>query len=46
MHYSTPPTCMSSTPFIEKKDVAFAYGDPPILNNINFSIQQGNFSAV
>ena len=24
---------MSSTPFIEMKDVAFAYGDRPILNN-------------
>ena len=37
---------MSSTPFIEMKDVAFAYGDRPILNNINFSIPQGNFAAV
>ncbi|MGN6973794.1 ABC transporter ATP-binding protein, partial [Neisseria sp. P0006.S006] len=33
----TPLSCMSSTPFIEMKDVAFAYGDRPILNNINFS---------
>ena len=37
---------MSSVPFIEIKDVAFAYGDRPILNNINFSIPQGNFAAV
>ena len=37
---------MSSVPFIEMKDVAFAYGDRPILNNINFSIPQGNFAAV
>lgn len=28
------------------KDVAFAYGDRPILNDINFSIPQGNFAAV
>ena len=37
---------MSSVPFIEMKDVAFTYGDRPILNNINFSIPQGNFAAV
>lgn len=37
---------MSPSPFIEMKDVAFAYGDRPILKNINFSIPQGNFAAV
>ena len=37
---------MSPFPFIEMKDVAFAYGDRPILKNINFSIPQGNFAAV
>ena len=37
---------MSPFPFIEMKDVAFAYGDLPILKNINFSIPQGNFAAV
>lgn len=37
---------MSPSPFIEMKDVAFAYGDRPILNDINFSIPQGNFAAV
>ena len=33
-------------PFIEMKDVAFAYGDRPILQNINFQIAQGNFAAI
>lgn len=33
-------------PFIEMKNVAFAYGDRPILQNINFKIAQGNFAAI
>lgn len=37
---------MTTSPFIEMKNVAFAYGDRPILQNINFTIQQGNFAAV
>lgn len=37
---------MTNTPFIEMKDVAFAYGERPILNNINFTIEQGNFAAI
>lgn len=37
---------MSTNPFIEMKNVAFAYGDRPILHNINFTIRQGNFAAV
>lgn len=37
---------MTPTPFIEMKDVAFAYGDRPILSNINFTIAQGTFAAV
>lgn len=37
---------MSHTPFIQMNNVAFAYGDRPILNNINFSIEQGTFAAV
>ncbi|HFC8518824.1 ABC transporter ATP-binding protein [Neisseria weaveri] len=35
-----------TTPFIEMKDVAFAYGDRPILKNISFHIQQGHFAAI
>lgn len=35
-----------STPFIEMKSVAFAYGTRPILKNINFSIEQGHFAAI
>lgn len=37
---------MNLLPFIEMKDVAFAYGDRPILHHINFKIQQGTFAAV
>ncbi|SUA44260.1 ABC transporter ATP-binding protein [Neisseria zoodegmatis] len=37
---------MTTSPFIEMKNVAFAYGDRPILQNINFTIRQGNFAAV
>ncbi len=37
---------MTTTSFIEMKDVQFAYGDRVILNNINFTIRQGNFAAV
>ncbi|MBF0803775.1 MULTISPECIES: ABC transporter ATP-binding protein [unclassified Neisseria] len=37
---------MSLSPFIEMKNVAFAYGERPILHNINFTIEQGNFAAV
>lgn len=35
-----------STPFIEMSDVAFSYGSRTILNNVNFSIDQGNFAAI
>lgn len=35
-----------NTPFIEMKNVAFAYGGRPVLNNINFTIKQGHFAAV
>lgn len=35
-----------TTPFIEMKNVVFAYGDRPILSNINFQIAQGNFAAI
>ena len=34
------------TPFIEMKDVVFAYGDRPILKNINFKLEQGSFTAI
>ncbi|PSJ80267.1 ABC transporter ATP-binding protein [Neisseria iguanae] len=37
---------MNPMPFIEMKEVAFAYGDRPILSNINFTIGQGAFAAV
>ncbi|MDO4907860.1 ABC transporter ATP-binding protein [Neisseria sp.] len=37
---------MSPPPFIEMKNVAFAYGERPILQNINFTIEQGNFAAI
>ncbi|MCF7521014.1 ABC transporter ATP-binding protein [Neisseria sp. ZJ106] len=37
---------MNNTPFIEMKNVAFAYGSRPILHDINFSIRQGDFAAV
>lgn len=33
-------------PYIEMKKVAFAYGDRPILNNISFTIEHGNFAAI
>ena len=35
-----------TTPFIEMQDVAFAYGDRPILNNVNLTIRQGAFAAI
>ncbi len=31
---------------IEFQNVAFAYGDLPILHNVNFSIEQGKFAAI
>lgn len=34
------------TPFIEFRQVAFSYGDRPILKNVNFSIAKGHFAAV
>lgn len=33
-------------PFIEMQDVAFAYGDRPILNNVNLNIRQGALAAI
>ncbi|QEY23841.1 ABC transporter ATP-binding protein [Neisseria animalis] len=35
-----------TTPFIEMKNVQFAYGERVILSNINFSVKQGDFAAV
>lgn len=35
-----------SQPFIEMQNVAFAYGGRPILNNVSFSIERGNFAAI
>ena len=40
------PMKQMSTPFIEMKDVAFAYGERPILSNINFHVEQGRFAAI
>lgn len=34
------------TPFIEFKNVAFAYGERAILRNINFTIEAGKFAAL
>ena len=33
-------------PFIEMQNVAFAYGERPILNNVSFQVAQGTFAAV
>ncbi|MDO4641921.1 MAG: ABC transporter ATP-binding protein [Neisseria sp.] len=33
-------------PFIEMKDVAFSYGERPILSNVNFHIERGTFAAI
>lgn len=35
-----------SQPFIECRNLAFAYGDRPILNNVSFTVETGRFSAV
>ncbi len=35
-----------STPFIEMKNVAFAYGTRQILNDISFTVAQGRFAAI
>ncbi len=35
-----------NTPFIEFKDVSFAYADRPILHNLNLTIEQKRFVAV
>ncbi|WP_037585816.1 ABC transporter ATP-binding protein [Stenoxybacter acetivorans] len=35
-----------TTPHIEMKQVAFAYGERPILNNISFTIETGHFAAI
>ncbi|OAM26360.1 MULTISPECIES: ABC transporter ATP-binding protein [Eikenella] len=35
-----------ATPFIEMQNVAFAYGDRPILNNVSFQVARGAFAAV
>lgn len=37
---------MSSDPFIEFRNVSFAYGERPILNNINLSIPRGKMVAI
>ena len=33
-------------PFIEMNNVAFAYGDRPILNGVSFAVERGSFAAV
>ena len=33
-------------PFIEMQNVAFAYGERPILNNVSFQVAQSTFAAV
>ena len=35
-----------ATPFIEMQNVAFAYGERPILNNVSFQVAKGTFAAV
>lgn len=35
-----------TTPFIEMQNVAFAYGERPILKNVSFQIPRGAFAAV
>lgn len=35
-----------AAPFIEMKHVAFAYGERPVLRDVNFSVEQGVFAAV
>lgn len=35
-----------NTPFVECRHVAFSYGTRPILQNVNFSIMQGQFAAI
>lgn len=35
-----------NTPFIEFQNVAFYYGDRPILKNVNFCIEEGHFAAI
>ncbi|MBH5329103.1 ABC transporter ATP-binding protein [Eikenella sp. S3360] len=35
-----------ATPFIEMQNVAFAYGDRPILKNVNFQVARGAFAAM
>ncbi|MDF0604377.1 ABC transporter ATP-binding protein [Neisseriaceae bacterium TC5R-5] len=37
---------MSSDPFIEFRNVSFAYGERPILKNLNLSIQRGQLVAI
>lgn len=39
--------CMTMTvPFVEFRDVSFAYADRPILSKVNFAIDEGSFVAV
>ena len=37
---------MNAVPFIECRNVAFAYGSRPILHNVNFRVQTGHFAAI
>lgn len=37
---------MQTVPFIEFQQVAFSYGDRPILDNVNFTIEAGCFTAI
>lgn len=41
-----PVILVMDTPFIRFDQVAFAYGDRPILKNASFSIDEGSFTAV
>lgn len=35
-----------NTPFIECRNLGFAYADRPILQNVNFTIEEGRFAAI
>ena len=37
---------MTNVPFIEFENVAFAYGERPILQNVSFAVAQGRFAAI
>lgn len=35
-----------TVPFIECQNLAFSYGERPILQNVNFTVQEGRFAAI